>query len=65
MINGCSEPLTFRIQEGLPGVWRRVIDTARESPCDIAEPGAEAVVPGMEYEVQPRSVVVLVREGPG
>ena len=62
MINAYTEPLTFRIQEGLPGVWRRAVDTARESPCDIAEPGAEAVVPGTEYEVQPRSVVVLVRD---
>jgi hypothetical protein len=41
---------------------RRVIDTARESPFDITEPGAEEVVPGMEYEVQSHSVVVLVRE---
>jgi isoamylase len=61
VINSYTEPLTFRIQEGLPGAWRRAIDTARESPCDIAEPGAEEVVPGTEYEVQPRSVVVLVR----
>ena len=63
MINSYSEPLTFHIQEGTAGAWRRAIDTARESPSDIAEPGAEEVVPGMEYEVQSRSVVVLIREG--
>jgi glycogen operon protein len=62
MVNGYSEPLAFHIQEGIAGVWQRAIDTARESPGDIAEPGAEAVVAGLEYEVQPRSVVVLVRE---
>jgi glycogen operon protein len=61
MINGYTESLTFRIQEDPTGGWRRAIDTAWESPCDIAEPGAEVVVSGMEYEVQPRSIVVLVR----
>jgi glycogen operon protein len=62
MINAYHQPLTFRIQEGLPGAWRRAVDTALESPCDIADPGAEPAVTGTEYEVQPRSVVVLIRE---
>ncbi len=30
------------------------------SPFDIAEPGAEAVVGSLRYTAQPRSVVVLV-----
>jgi hypothetical protein len=62
MINADTAPLTFRIQEGLPGVWRRAIDTAMESPGDIAEAGTEGVVAGLDYEVQPRTAVVLIRE---
>jgi glycogen operon protein len=61
MINGWWEPLTFRIQEGEPGEWRRVIDTDAEAPSDFLSPGEEAVVDGREYPVGPRSVVVLVR----
>ncbi|HJZ56888.1 MAG TPA: isoamylase [Gemmataceae bacterium] len=62
MINGYSEPLRFRIQEGPAGGWRRAIDTGRESPGDITESGADEVIPGTEYEVRSRSVVVLIRE---
>jgi glycogen operon protein len=61
MVNAFWEPLTFRIQEGEPGQWRRVIDTGRPSPDDFAEPGAESVVTTAAYEVTARSVVVLVR----
>jgi isoamylase len=60
MINGFWGALTFSIQEGAPGEWVRVADTALASPADISE----ARVPGLEYEVQPRSVVVLKRGGP-
>jgi hypothetical protein len=31
-----------------------------ESPLDISEPGAEPPVASLRYQVQPRSVVVLV-----
>jgi glycogen operon protein len=61
MINAWQEPLAFEIQEGTPGEWRRVIDTARESPDDVREAGDEAPVPSRAYVVSPRSVVVLVR----
>ena len=59
MINAWWEPLTFGLQEGEPGQWRRVIDT--DAPDDFLAPGHEAVVEGREYRVGPRSVVVLVR----
>jgi glycogen operon protein len=61
MVNAFWEPLTFRIQEGEPAQWRRVIDTGRPSPDDFAEPGAEPAVTTAAYEVTARSVVVLVR----
>jgi glycogen operon protein len=63
LINAYWEPLRFAIQEGRAGQWRRAVDTYLPSPDDIAEPGAEPVVEGTDYLVQPRSIVVLVRGG--
>ena len=60
MVNAYWEAVDFAVQEGPPEAWRRVIDTARESPDDIREPGHEALAPP-HYTVGPRSVVVLVR----
>jgi isoamylase len=41
--------------------WRLAVDTARDPPADIAEPGREAALPRQDaYPVGPRSVVVLV-----
>lgn len=62
MINAYHAPLTFAIQEGRPGCWRRAIDTGLPSPDDIAHPERGPVVPSSEYRVQSRSVVVLARE---
>jgi glycogen operon protein len=39
--------------------WRRLIDTALDTPDDIARPDEAAPVPGDRYAVQPRSVVLL------
>jgi glycogen operon protein len=41
--------------------WRRVVDTGRESPEDIAEPGGEPVLTSSRVKLRGRSVVVLVR----
>ena len=41
MINAYWEALTFQIQEGTPGEWRRVVDTSLDSPYDLLEPGKE------------------------
>lgn len=38
----------------------RVIDTARQSPHDIMEPGEEVPLQSMDYTLQARSVVVLI-----
>ena len=61
MINAFSESLNFAIYDGLNKPWYRVIDTACPSPEDILEPGCERQVFGSTYEVQPRSIVVLVQ----
>jgi glycogen operon protein len=60
MINAHSEPLEFTVQDGPAAEWRRVVDTARESPDDIREPGREDSVTSGRYTVGPRSVVVLL-----
>jgi glycogen operon protein len=39
--------------------WRRLIDTALDTPDDIARPDEATPVPGDCYAVQPRSVVLL------
>ncbi|MHB8677495.1 MAG: glycogen debranching protein [Candidatus Acidiferrales bacterium] len=61
MINAYWEPLTFTIQEGAPTEWKRAVDTYPDSPDDFVDPATASVLSSLEYAVQPRSVVVLVR----
>jgi len=66
LVNADASDRRFEIQEGGPGDWRRVVDTALPSPDDIAEPGRERVLAEMSYRAAARSVVVLYRPaGPG
>jgi isoamylase len=65
MINASEEPARFHIQEGSAGGWQRLVDTRRASPEDIAEPGSAGPVESLDYEVGPRSVVVLEQTIPG
>jgi glycogen operon protein len=60
-----SEPLNFRIpMSPTRRKWRRVVDTAKPSPEDVAAEGAGPVVAaGEQYRVAPFSLVVLVTEG--
>jgi isoamylase len=60
MINGGTEARGFTIQEGGPGRWRRIVDTARHSPDDIVEEPDAPVIDAATYRVEPRSVVVLL-----
>ncbi|HEX9052215.1 MAG TPA: isoamylase [Anaeromyxobacter sp.] len=58
MVNAWWQDLAFRIQE--PGTpWRRVVDTARESPDDWAPPERRERVSGPDCLVRARSLVVL------
>jgi isoamylase len=63
MLNAYWEPLEFELPplpSDAPAAWRRVIDTSLESPEDIC-PWTEApVVETSTYEVQARSIVLLI-----
>ncbi|MDF0665327.1 MAG: isoamylase [Nitrospira sp.] len=61
MANAYWEPLSFTIQEGQNGDWRRAIDTSFATPNDIMEPNTEPLLPTLRYTVTPRSIVVLLR----
>ena len=61
MINAWWQPLLFSIAEGDAGEWSRILDTGLPSPEDICEPGGEKPLGSLDYEVGPRSVVVLSR----
>ena len=61
MINAYWEPLEFGIHEGLPGDWRRVVDTSLPSPEDIVPEDQAPPIRSRSYRVPGRSVVVLVR----
>ena len=61
MINAYWQELQFRIQEGSPQDWLRIVDTGLPSPEDFSQPGAPLQHP--TYQVAPRALVVLVRRG--
>ena len=62
MINGDSKACSFQLPEGKPAEWSRVVDTAQSSPHDILEPGSYCQLEASDYNVQPRSLVVLLRK---
>ena len=61
MINAYWQALTFTVQEGQASAWSRVIDTSLVSPNDIVTPGGEVRLTSLDYTVNPRSIVVLLR----
>ncbi len=66
MINAYWEPLTFQLpstlsSDGESKPWRRWIDTALTSPHDLTPWETAPAVTDVVYQVQPRSVVVLMR----
>ncbi len=62
MINAGAKDLFFRIQEGRPADWVRVVDTSRPSPQDIVAEEQAPPVASLECPVSARSIVVLVRD---
>jgi glycogen operon protein len=61
MVNAYRKALDFTVQDRAPAQWRQVVDTGRESPDDIREPGQEVLQTSVRYSLAPRSVVVLMR----
>ena len=60
MMNMHWEPLSFAIPP-VPGrKWYRAIDTSLASPNDIADLGQEIEINSERYQVNDRSVVVLI-----
>ena len=59
MTNAYWEEVPFRIQEGTPQDWARIVDTSLPTPDDFAELGVP--LKHATYRVAPRSIVVLVR----
>jgi len=59
MINAYWQESLFQIQEGAPADWVRIVDTNLPAPDDFSESGA--TVRQLQYQVAPRSIVVLLR----
>ncbi len=60
MINASQQMIQFGLHEGQPDQWHRIIDTSFDSPEDIVEQSTISLNTHY-YEVQSRSVVVLIR----
>jgi len=62
ILNAYWEPLSFQVPV-LPAVqhsdWRRIIDTALDSPLDFCEFPEAPTLSGQLYRAEARSVVVL------
>ena len=59
LINAYWQPLPFRIQQGQPGQWYRVVDTAAAD--SVRDDKDLVAIDGLDYQAQARSVVVLIR----
>ncbi|MCU0833338.1 MAG: glycogen debranching protein GlgX [Chromatiaceae bacterium] len=65
IVNAYWEPLAFELPEppsGRAAGWCRLIDTARPSPHDIAEPDEAEVVDDLRYLAEARSLVLLLAD---
>lgn len=61
MLNAYWEPMEFALPETKTGKeWRRLVDTALESPQDFCDPPAPIDATQKTYSCRPRSSVVLV-----
>jgi len=65
MLNMYDLGLDFELPQLDGRQWALAVDTAKPSPTDIAEPGAELPVEGTIHHVFGRSAVVLVSQAGG
>jgi glycogen operon protein len=61
MVNAGAQPREFVVQEGRAHDWRRVADTALESPHDFEPADAEVPIESRAYTLAAHSVVLLRR----
>ncbi|HVJ67646.1 MAG TPA: alpha-amylase family glycosyl hydrolase [Caulifigura sp.] len=61
MSNADSADVTFGIHDLSAKSWKCIVDTALESPADIADAGSERELASPTYLVRGRSTVVLIR----
>jgi glycogen operon protein len=61
MVNAGASDLAFRVMEGKPRQWLRMVDTGLATPLDIAAPGEKHLLESADYPVKARSVVVFCR----
>jgi glycogen operon protein len=60
IMNMYWEPIQFELPQIENSMLYRVVDTARDAPDDISEPGQEQAYSDASYLAQGRSVVVLI-----
>jgi glycogen operon protein len=60
IMNMYWEPIQFELPQIQNSTLHRVVDTARDAPNDILEPGQEEACTDTNYLAQGRSVVVLI-----
>ncbi len=61
IFNAYWESLEFELPSPPEGAtWRRVVDTALDSPADLPDPGLEPPITAPRYRVASRSAVILV-----
>ncbi len=65
MLNAHWEPLEFELPSPEGPDWRLLVDTYQESPHDIYDVAHAPVVNDSTYQVEPRSVVLLISRIPG
>ena len=64
VFNSGTSPIDFFIPALPPGtVWRLAVDTSREAPDDLFEPGKEPVIQGQNgFRLEPRSSAILLTD---
>jgi isoamylase len=62
ILNAFWQPLQFELPVGIPGPWRRWVDTALDPPHDIVAWQAAPPVPGGTYTAGPHSIVSLYKQ---
>jgi glycogen operon protein len=65
ILNMTDQGADFELPDVAGQRWTLAVDTARPSPHDVLDPGAETPVEGGAYHTSGRSTVVLVSQARG